>query len=115
MKKIVENLENVIKSMGIPVIEKHVDDSCTVIAVKHPEKGIFTVYTTSELVQQDNLFALKLVRLTEHVPFSSVTPDNSSIFISQYLDAVEKNGCVKSIYSATVCPEEFRFFVKCAG
>lgn len=115
MKNLVENLETVIKDMELTIIEKHVDNFCTVIAVRHPTKGVFTVYTTETLVEIDDFFALKMFRTSKHIPFDSIPAGDSRSFISRYSDAVESSKDLKGTYNSSFCPSEFEFFVKCAG
>lgn len=115
MKKLIESLEQVIKDMGLTIIEKHEDDFCTAIAVQHDKKGVFVVYTTQTAISFDDFFALNMYRTYEHIPFDSIVCDDSSSFISRYSDAVKASGSLRNTYSTTFCPEEFRFFVERAG
>lgn len=114
MKKLIESLEQIIKEMGLTIIEKHEDNFCTALAVRHDTKGVFVVYTTQVAISLNDFFAFNMYRIREHIPFDSIVCDNPSSFLSRYSDTVKDSGLLRSTYSSTFCPEEFRFFVNCA-
>ena len=117
MKKVFESLEKVIADMNLTIIDRYEDEFCIVAAVSQQKKGVFVVYTTKIIASMDPSFALKMFRTTKHLPFKSVTSDKNGTrsFISRYSDAIESGNLLKNIYSSCFCPEEFRFFVNCAG
>ena len=115
MKEIFENLEAVIKDMGLTIIEKHEDDFCIAVAVQHSQKGVFVVYTTQTNIGLDDFYAFNMFRTIKHIPFDTIVCNDSRSFISQYSEALKSSNMLKSTYSSRFCPEEFRFFVNCAG
>ena len=90
MQKIIEELENRVKSEGIKEVEKLYDGFTYSLAVKN-HKGIYVIYTTKSFrkYRED---CLRVILLSEHIPFGDVMPFVEGDFISPYLKTVFQSG-----------------------
>lgn len=102
MQKLINELENKIKTEGIEVVETLYDGFTYCTALKN-QKGFYVVYTTKGFrkYRED---CLRVLFLSEYIPFGDIEPYVGGDFISPYTKAVfQSRKCIiyyESYFSA---------------
>lgn len=88
MRSVIEKLENRIQNTaGLTVMEKRDDGFAYSIALQKDGEN-YVVYTTKGIHHFKYDSCLIMIKVREHLPFSSITPTFNRDFISPYTRAV---------------------------
>ncbi|MBQ2917038.1 MAG: hypothetical protein IJE59_02545 [Clostridia bacterium] len=92
MRSIIERLENRIQNTaGLTVVEKRDDGFAYSIALQKDGEN-YVVYTTKGIHHFKKECCLIFMKVSEHLPFASITPTFNTDFISPYTRAVFSKG-----------------------
>ena len=99
MNKIIDQLEQKLTEAGITILEKRFDGFAYSVAVS-TRKGEYVIYFTKSFVKYRayKRDCLKVMYVTEHIPFEKIKPINGGDFIWPYVRATVESKCVSALY-----------------
>lgn len=112
MKSIIENLEkNVNNTAGLTIIDRREDGFTYTLAIRCGE-DTFVVYTTHGIQHYRKESCLLMFKVTEHIPFNSVTPTLNGDFVTPYMEVIRHKGVQVGEQLYGLQAEELPFFQK---
>ena len=99
MEKIIADLEQKLTEAGITILEKRFDSFSYAVAVG-TRKGEYVIYFTKSFIKYrgNKRDCLKVMYVTEHIPFEKITPINGGDFIWPYVRATVDTKCAKALH-----------------